>query len=487
MPQWVPVPFFGPAFQNLDESGVVNFATLVKNIYVDEANHTQKRPGLLAWADLGTNAPIDGLFWWDNERLLIAVSDKRVFKIDNVGGAATEISGTATLLKNSPVTFTFDTVRMYIANGGKIVHFTPTGSLTDMADTDAPTSVSHVAFIDQYILANIRGTAQWQFSEVINGLGWRAVDLFTAESSPDNLLALHTDAGEIILLGGETTEYWTNDGTGPFSSTRGTTTSEGAASPHTFAVLDRRRHWLTEKRRFVEIPLEKRQPAEVSLAINRELDALSDVSDARGFRCSIEGLSLYCLTFPNANRTFIYNYASKHWSEWNDWNTVRGVGDRWRGNNYAYAKPWNLHLVGDHSNGIIYTASRAHKNDNGKSIRLQRRTGFIDHQTSNSKRCYALKFKFKRAQGNGNVTNPTFLLRWRNDDGAWSATREGSLGNSGDHFFYVTFYNLGSYRSRQWELIYTDDAGFDLNGATELVAGDGLPGSNVEAGRGTQA
>ena len=475
--QWLPLDFFGPAYRNVAETGLSRLSHVVMNTYIDEANHSQKRPGLLDWVDLGTAAPIDGVFWWETEALLIVLSDKRVWRIDNPGGAATEYGGTGTFLKNVPATFATDTVRAYLANGAKMVHFTRTGSLTDMADGDAPTNVSHVAFIDQYILANLRGTGQWQFSEVTDGIAWRAVDIVTAESSPDNLLAIHTSVGEIILLGATSTEYWVNDGVSPFSVIHGTTLSLGAGSPHTFALLGdpARAHWFTNTRRVIEIPSDKRIPIMTSLSINADLDSLSDVSDARGFQCTIDGLPLYILTFPNADRTFVYNYDLKHWGEWSSWDVVRGVNRRWRANNYAYAKAWNLHIIGDHSNGKLYKASRTYFNDAGDLIRLTRKTGFVDHDVSTLKRCFALRFKFKRAQGNADVSDPKFLLRWRNDSGAWRPFREASLGAEGDHDFYVTFHSLGSYRSRQWELVYTDDAGFELNGVKELVDTGGAP------------
>lgn len=483
--QWTPLFLFGPAYQNVDETGTGELSVKVTNTYIDEANHSRKRPGLTAWCELGTNSPVDGLFWWETQDCLVALSNKRVWLIDNPNGSAAEKSGTGTFLENVPATFTFDANRAYLANGGKIVHFTKAGNLTDMADGDAPTLVSHVAFLDQYILANVRNSGTWQFSEVLDGTSWRAVDIFTAESSPDNLLALYVHQGEIILIGTLNTEFWANDGVSPFSIIRGTNIGEGAASPYTFAILDRKRHWLTDKRRFIEIPEDKRQPTEVSLPINAELDALSDVSDARGFKCSIEGLSLYILTFPNANRTFVYNYQNKHWSEWDTWDVARGQETRWRGNCYAYAKAWNLHCVGDREVGKIYLASTAYKNDNGTMIRLRRRSGFIHHGTNETKRSFGIRFRFRRAQQNADVPEPHFLLRWRNDTGAWRPYRQGSLGKWGDHDFYVTFWGLGSYRSRQWELVYTDDAGFLMNGVEELVDGVGFPGTTKQIQRET--
>lgn len=106
--RWTPLFLFGPAYQNLDETGTGELSVKVTNIYIDEANHSVKRPGLLAWANLGTSAPVDGLFWWETENVLVALSDKRVWKIDNPNGSVSEFSGTGTFLKNVPATFTFD-------------------------------------------------------------------------------------------------------------------------------------------------------------------------------------------------------------------------------------------------------------------------------------------------------------------------------------------------------------------------------------------
>lgn len=472
MPEWKDIPLFGSAYRNIDEIELPELNPLVRNCYVNEANHLVQRPGLQAFINLGISAPIDALYWWEEAQLGIIVADGKVYRITDVNGSTTQYTGSVTINKNRPMTFASDGTNLYLGHGSNIIHWTATGNLTQMADPDAPTQVSHVAFLDQYILANVSSTAaQFQISEVGDGLSWRAVDSFTAESGPDKLRALHSALGEIVLLGTDTVEYWANDGVSPFSVIKGATLPVGAAAGHTFVEFNRNLLWFSNQRRLLLTEPGKRNPTEVSLPMNREFDSLSDVSDAHGFIANIDGLPLYVLTFPTDDRTFVYNIDKKEFIEWDYFDNINAVSHRWLGNTYMYARSYNQYLVGSRlSNGVVYKASRNINTDDGDPIHVVIRSGFIDYNTSTTKVSYKLRLKLKRSAGDGvNNITPKFKLRFRNNPGAWSNWRQGSLGSVGDYEMFVDFNQLGEYRARQWELEKSDDSHFILAGARELV------------------
>ena len=122
--EWKPIPLIGPTNENVDDVEVDQWAaTLVDGIpvIVEGQLHIVKRPGLTAFVNLGTNLPIDGLYWWDKRRVVLAVSAGRVWKITDSAGTKVELTGSTELLQGQIVTFADDGTKCIMANGGKML------------------------------------------------------------------------------------------------------------------------------------------------------------------------------------------------------------------------------------------------------------------------------------------------------------------------------------------------------------------------------
>ena len=469
--QWVDLPITGDPYANVDEVELSDISAAVVDAYVDEFGCTVKRPGLDDFVDLGTGQGIDGLYWWDRQNVAIAVSAGRVWKITDSMGTKTELTG-ATMANGAPVTFATDGTKLAMANGGKIVHTILAGPLTEMADAQAPTDVTHVAWVDGYLLANDGSSGQFQFSLSTDITDWAALDFATAEGSPDDVTALDVLYREVALVGRDSVEIWINDGATPFIRQPGAFIQRGCASPYTFKhVADPQVGdtwmWLDENRRFVK--LANRTPVYVSNPYDKVIQALTTVDDAVAEVMQIAGFPLYVISFPLAGKTLAYNFIKGSWAQWGYWNSAIADYQRYRGHTYCYARPWNKHLVGDHSNGIIYTASRDLFDDNGVTMRSLRRTGFISHGTMQKKRCRSLRIRCKRGVATASVTDPQMVVRWRDRGGPWSNEHQVSLGQVGQHEFEVVMHRLGEYRARQWEFIHSDNTDWILVSAQELV------------------
>lgn len=472
--QRIKIPIIGPSFQNIDQSVLDVHNVEVRNLFVNELEQSEKRPGLNDWADLETGRGIDGLYWWDTQSMVLAVSDGDVFRLTSAAGDWNKISNGDKLLVGQQVSIDDNGDTAVMANGGRMVATGPSGTAAFLADADAPTAVTHLGFLDQYLLANRAGTNTFQHSEVLDHTAWRAIDIFSAESKPDDILALHIGLDEIVLFGTSTIEFWANDGVTPFVRIQGSTIPRGIAAKYSVALLpgsspqtpDR---WicLDSSRRVIEII--GRMPIEVSQPIDRQIQQLQQVDTAIGSIYTINGLPLYVLTFPEDRRTFVYNFHKRDWSEWDYFDQVTGLAQRYRGNAYCYAKAWNLHLVGDHETGKIYTASRSHYSDAGNRIRCRRRSGFVSHGTYDEKSCHSVKFRVKQSVATPEVKHPQMMLRYRDDSGAWGPERWENLGPAGDHANVVTFHQLGQYQTRQWEITYTENTPFVLADAEEEV------------------
>lgn len=465
--QWVDVPLTGPAYQNLDEVELTTFSPVVRNAFINEANFTIGRPGLEEFIDLGTNAPVDAVFWWEKQKIALAVSGGDVWKITDFNGTMTKLTTTDQLISGQQVSIDADATDAYLANGGQILSTDTTGPAAFLADADAPTACTHLAFLDQYLLFNIANSGSWGFSEVGQPKVIRAVDIFTAETKPDDLVGLHVGLGEIMLPGSDSVEFWRNDATSPFSRLEGTTLERGVSAPDSVKFVKNRWMFLDSNRFVVEVS--QRVPEEVSLPFDKVIQKFSRVDDAKAHVMTIEGLPLYVLTFPSEQRTLVYNFQKKDWSEWDFWDSEEATERRFRGNAYAFAKDWNFHLVGDFANGKIYKASSDVFQDDGQIIRRRRRTGNVTHGTYERKASHELRLRMKRGVANSAIADPQVMVRWRDHRGAWSNEHWRSLGKEGEHDMFVRFTQLGSYEARQYEITMTDPAAFILTEAKERI------------------
>lgn len=470
MGEWVPVPLITQPYESVDDVAVTDFNAAIIDMIplrVGDKTHLIKRPGLLEHVDVLTEAGIDGLYWFDRQRVVIAVSEGRVWKITDANGTKEELTGSTDLLSNSHVTFASDATRVVMANGGKMVH-SDLSTLTTMADTDAPDQVSHVATVDQYLLANDASTGRVSYSDLNDLTGWQALSFFSAESKYDDVVAIGEGFREIIALGRETVEFWVNDGQNPFSRIQGSAQPFGTEAPHSLALVGSTWIWLDHQRRLVT--MQGRNVVPVSTPYDRVIQRYSAVDNAIGYAVSFEGMPLYVLTFPTVNETLVYNYMTQEWHKWGSWVSSSGVYQRFRGASYCYARAWNQHLIGDHSTGKIYRMSRSAFTDNNTPIRSLLRTGHIHHGSHMTKRSDVFRLHCKRGVGSATVPDPRLILRRRINNGqAWGMERPKSLGMAGDHTPYIDWRSNGIYRSCQSELIHSDNSDLVIMGAEEMI------------------
>lgn len=466
--EWRDLPLIAPPHENVEDIQLDQWAATIVDavpVVVEGKLHLMKRFGLTPFVTLGTDASVDGLFWSDKQRTALAVSKSRVWKITDLVGSKSELTGSTGLRAGSPVSFAGDGTKVVMANGARMVH-TDFTTLTTMADPDAPTVVTHVAYMDGYILAGTASGAQ--FSSIGDMLTWNPLDFFTGESSPDEVVAMKEAYRELIVLGRESVEFWINDGVTPFSRMPGASQPFGIEAPYSLALAGKTWMWLDHTRRMAT--MNGREVVNVSTPYDRVIQRYSAVDDAIGYTISMDGYPLYVLNFPSARETLVYNYASQQWSKWGYWDSARGLYQRYRGLSYCYARAWNLHLVGDHKNGIIYRADRSTFTDNGNPIRSLLRTGHISHGSHFTKRSDIVRLHCKRGAGNSAVADPQIMMRRRVDNKAhWSNERWKSLGQVGQHKPHIDWRRNGISKTAQYEFVHTDNSDFIVTGAQELI------------------
>jgi hypothetical protein len=436
----------------------------IVDMYISELGTYRKRPGLVEFANLGTADKVDGIWWWDNKGFPLVVSGAKVFKLGQ-DGSVTDLTGDAPLLRKIP-TFTDDGTQALIANGGRMLTTNGIAATAYIADADAPTEVTHVAYLDGYALANKVGTRRFFFSDPDDITSWGALDFFAAEGDPDFLTALHVARREISLYGDESDEMWYNDGSSPFSRFETGFIQTGVRAVDTIKEISGSYIFLDDEIRFVMV--EGRRVRNISGPFDDVFRSLSSPGDARAMIMHIGNRAFYVVNFDADNRTFCYDLSTEQWAEWGKWTSAQGDYTKFIGQTHTFAKAWNKHLVGHVSNGKIYEISFDHEDDAGDTIRSVLRTAPNTYGKYVRKKSKALRFRILRGLGSGS-DHPKFNMRYRDDGGPWSNEVQVDLGKIGENEYFTRLNKLGMYRSRQWEFIHTYGTDFQLVNIEEDV------------------
>jgi hypothetical protein len=438
-----------------DEVGLVTHGADMINVYVDDLLGINRWPGYSEFADTGEAAAVDGGYWWNSQSRSIVVCNGKTFQITDSLGTIAEISGD-TFQTATRVKFADFGANLFGANGANINQIT-TSAVTQIADGDAPTTVSHVAILDRYLIGNETGSGNFHWADVNTPLTWTA-NYAEMESNPDNLVALDVQNLNIHGLGKATLEKWYDDGSTPFVRLYQGLIQSGTVAPYSFTWCQAVNSfcWLDEYRRVVMLSGGSHVP--ISISLNKYIHEFTTVSDAIGDYVELVGRPYYVLTFPSETKTIVYDFISKNWYRLGSWNEGTATYDRYRANCYWFAPEWNLTLIGDRANGKIYSLSPTTYDEDGSILRSLVRTAHYNHGTERLKKfCNGIYVRLKRTQTVSEDGTPDLMVRYRDDGNtSWNDAFTLTMHSSSNTEFVAYATALGSYESRQWEFYMTD-------------------------------
>lgn len=471
---------------NIDEQGkVLSFDSAKDCVYEgfgEGAYLIRRRPGYSLFSDPGAVEVYaagvvrtgQGIYWSDRLAAAFVVAGGKLYKLDSAG-TATEIAG-AMLNTGQYVVFTEGQTLalspfIYIAHGGTL-RYTDGSTLMTPTDPNVPTAATFVASLNNRIWAD-NGGQDFYITDTDPATGlfdpfyWSLVDNpWRTAIKSDNLIAMLAAWNEVALWGTQTIEYWQEDGVNPISPLVGATTEAGILAAHSLVKANETLFALAamDGKRAV-IRLENRAPKIISGDIDRELQELDTVSDAKGALVFAGGVNFYILNFPTERKTWAYDLKLDMWNEWGNWNAPLARYDDFPIAGSCYAKAWNKHLFLSRD-GKVYAISRDTFQDAESEIRSQLRTGWINHGTMHRKRSHQLYVKLKSYS----PTAATVLMRWRNDGRPeWSPYMELAVGSESEETQFKKLTRMGIYRSRQYEFLMTDNADLALCGLMEEV------------------
>jgi hypothetical protein len=379
-------------------------------------------------------------------------------------------------------------------NTAVIVDGTPNGWQIDLASlafsalggaTDDPdgffSGADRVDYLDTYFMFNKPNTPQFYISGSL-AVTFDSLDFANKESYSDILMALIVSRREVWLIGSQTTEVWynygytfsTTDATAvqfPFQEMEGVFIDRGCVAKYSVAQTDDVVYWLTQDRGGTGSVLAGSgyKATHVSTpAIEAEFATYPRIDDAIGFCYQLAGHRFYVLTFPTADKTWVYDISTELWHE-AVWLDANGTEHRHRANCAFTA--YGLVCCGDWENGNIYAYDLANFTDNGAPIKRLRH---FPHMLKDGKRVFYRQVLLDIETGTGGhqlPEDPQVFLAWSDDRGHLFGSPVGqTIGASGEYLTSVQFQRLGMGRDRVFQVQWSTPYKTALQGAWVDVA-----------------
>jgi len=447
------IPFIGGAYAG--RSSNVN-AERCLNFYLEMGPQPVLvgTPGLTLQLTLD-QGPIRGMIAFDD--LIIVVAGATVYKIDSLHnetslGTISTTSGRVSMANNGS--------HVLIVDGSTKGFYTNGQALTQISDGDFIGGVT-AAYQDGYLMVTEPNSGRFRISDLNSASNWISTDFATAEGAPDKLRAVISSAREVWLLGEKTTEVWWNSGNSdfPFERIQAGFINRGIISSYAVSILDNSLAWISADDRghpmAVQV-VDGYQPQVISPAnINWQWAQYETVSDAFTYTYQIEGHEFWVVTFPTANRTWVYDATTKQWHQWSS-NLSNEPLSRHRSNCHVYC--FGRHYIGDYASGKIYSLESEVYTEDGSAIIRDR---ISQHASADEERISVSQVQvcFEEGVGliSGQGSNPQAMLRWSKDAGhTWSNEQWRTVGAIGEYGTRAVWRKLGVARNWTFWLRVSD-------------------------------
>lgn len=467
-------------------------------------------PGLRELASLGFGT-VRGVYRCSNG-LLIVVKGTNVYTIS--------ASWVPTLLgtidgNTTPVSLSDNGTIAVIVDGSAEGYYIPLASPTlNPISDDTFYGANVVDQLDGYFIFNRPLTNQFYWSPPFwDGVApFDPLDIAAKSGSPDPIVTIQVCRRELWLFGALTTEVWQLTGAADslFERTPGVFVEQGCGATFSIASQDLQQFWLHQdlqgKGMILSLSSDYSAKRISTHAIENEIMSYPVISDAVAFTYQQEGHTFYQISFPTADKTWVYDVATSEWHEraWMD--PDDGTLHRHRANFGAFA--YGTNVVGDWENGHLYAYDLDVYTDHGRPIRHIR--GF-PHMVDDAVRITYRRFVAAMQVGDGsnnsltetvsetyilgcNYTmepvddfclgvddetvlgigtesgpvpvSPMIELRWSDTAGySWSTPRLLPLGRVGQYLTSVQETRLGMARDRVFEIAWAAPVRTAVSGA----------------------
>lgn len=463
-----PLPLFGSGIQSYS---AVATSQRRLNCYYDPRVDGDRgsivirgTPGSALFITLPT-APIRG--WKVVNGLLYVVAYDTLYSVQSSGVATKR----GTLLSNSGrVEIQDNGVQVIIVDGVYgYVYTIATTTLAKITDVNFPNGATTICFLNGRFQVEKSGTRQFIVGQLYDGANWTPYTFATKENESSNLVAVETTNGNLILWGAASIEFWQDVGTSPLPYQRinGATQSWGLAAVASRALLLNTEFFLgvNPQGRVQVIELQGYTPTPISTSdIDSIINKFRIVADATALCYVIDGHSMYQITFPDGNRSFLYDAKTKLWQE------VQ-TGIALTGRHFAqYGISFNsVNYVCDTTSGNIYKLDQNYYTDNGLPIKRQLRSKHVrmDGNVFGVSELY-LDIETGIGLQTGQGSDPTMMISVSKDGGrTFGPQRMVAMGRVGQYLSpRLITRRWGMSRDFVWEFTVTDPVKFVVVGGS---------------------
>lgn len=353
-----------------------------------------------------------------------------------------------------------------------------------------------VAFIGGWWIFNVPGTNKFATNSPTTYTTTFSASFFALkDSSSDNVVTLGELNREVWIIGERASEVWYLAGGANFAFSRipGVEPQVGCAAKHSIASTGTALAWLARTERGENLVVKTVQYGFERISTHAIETAISSyplVSDAIGDCYEEEGHVFYVLTFPTADKTWVYDEtASKaagipQWHERASFESATGAFHRVRAN--CFMNLQNLRLVGDFVSGYIHQLSRKVFTDAGldpasglptvEPLVCLRKTPILWSRENRNRLFHSsIQIDFRPGMGlqTGQGSNPHGMLRWSDDAGETFGNQHlVPVGKTGKYKNRAIKRKLGQARDRQYEWRYSEPTNRDIAGATLFAEGE---------------
>jgi hypothetical protein len=377
-----------------------------------------------------------------------------------------------------PVTIVDNGQILFIQSWGNIY----TWDLPTLGGLAAPTwltdGFTHIVFQTSFLIINstLSGGERQMYSSPQDWNGtdaWNILDTVTMSTTPDPIIGIIGLGKDTWVFSKSRYEIWYYSGTlnFPFEPNVSLAYNIGLAAPYSLAITQNSLFWLgSGSDGFGKVYMnEAYQAKRISTnGLEAEIKSYSTITDARGETYQDIGHAYYCLTFPSASKTWVYDLSTGLWHERASFEI----------NGYAL-KQWRVQGTVNFGNRIVGFDNSQEacivevKNDvytepipASETVTQILRLRSCPHIYSGLNRVFYSRFQVDMETGVGISSteespdyddtqgyDPQMKMRYSNDGGyTWSNFLLGGIGKIGERLKRVIWNRLGSARDRVFEI-----------------------------------
>lgn len=344
-----------------------------------------------------------------------------------------------------------------------------TGVFAQISDAAFPGGDT-VTFLDGYFIVNAPSTGRFYVSALYDGTNWDALAYATAESNPDNLVAVLAERSLLHLFSDYSSEVWANTGAldFPFSRMQGAAVEWGLAARWSVVKFDDSLCWLA-RNRLGQASVVRSAGLDIQRVSTPELDYLfstySAVSDATAFGYMLNSHPMLQLNFPSAGKSWLYDGKTGAWSELQSYGLTRHRGE-------ISTSFLNQTMVGDFENGRIYILAPDVYDDNGQTIIREITSPHTFGPDYNNVFMSELRLDLETGVGlaTGQGSAPVCMLSLSRDGGhSFGTEKFATLGKTGEYKARARWRRLGRARDAVFKIRISDPVEVNLIGASLIV------------------